>query len=61
MHFLSEKTNGNILDNETIEITSNSIRESLKNAIQKNLVVQNENNYKSDNRENIYVCFDFQR
>lgn len=29
MHFLSEKTNGNIHDNETIEITSNSIRESL--------------------------------
>lgn len=61
MHFLSEKTNGNIYDNETIEITSNSIRESLEKCHPKNLVVQNENNYKPDNRENIYVCFDFQR
>lgn len=59
MHFLSEKTNGNIHDNGTIEITSNSIDKNIFGNHPKNLVVQNQNNYESNDDENIYVCFDF--
>ena len=61
MKYLSKKTNGNIHDNGTIEITSNFIRVSKNNACHpKNLVdYENDSYYHSSGSPQTYVCFDF--
>ena len=58
MRYLSKKTNGNIHDNGTIEITSNSL---FNNNYQPRNVVdyENDNYYCSKNEENVFVLFDF--
>ena len=57
MHFLTHQTDGNIHENGTIEITSNSIHSSYH---PKHLVDYNKKNYyHSKNIENSFVCFDF--
>lgn len=58
MHYLTNKTGGNIHDNGTIEITSNSIAHSdyqPKNCVD----YKNDNIYASNNSTLAYVCFDF--
>ncbi|KAK8867177.1 hypothetical protein M9Y10_010153 [Tritrichomonas musculus] len=58
MHYLTDLTGGNIHDNQTIEITSNSIHGS--NHHPKNLVdYQNNNFYHSKNDPSPFVLFDF--
>lgn len=57
--FLTDKTKGNIHDNGTIEITSNSI---LSDDHPRNLVdYENDNFYQCEDRPNAYVCFDFKK
>lgn len=59
MHYLSKKTNGNISDNGTIKITSNSI---YSNSFKPENVVDYENNYNefcSKNTSNAFLLFDF--
>ena len=62
LRYLSEGSNGNIHDNGTINITSNSIYNDNNGYHPKNLVnYQNneQNNYQSKNdNQDIYVCFD---
>lgn len=57
MKYLMTKTGGNIHENGTIEITSNSIGDGydLKDIIN----YQNKNIYGSKNEENASICFDF--
>lgn len=58
MKYLTDKTGGNIHDNGTIEITTNSIRNNDEHP--KNLVdYQNYNHYHNDNKGDAIVCFDF--
>ncbi|KAK8857517.1 hypothetical protein M9Y10_015922 [Tritrichomonas musculus] len=58
MNFLNEKTGGNIHDNGTIEISSNSICNN--ECLPRNLVDYNSDNYYySNNDEDAEVCFDF--
>lgn len=58
MRYLTSKTGGNIHDNGTIEITSNSIYDSSYHP--KNLVDYDKSNiYHSNNNENVYIRFDF--
>ena len=57
MRYLTRQTGGNIHDNGTIKITSNSIR-SVSHP--KNLVdYENSNFYESNNESEIFICFDF--
>ena len=57
MRHLTEETGGNIHDNGTIEITSNSI---YSNYYPRNIVDYQRNNlYYSNNQENSEICFDF--
>ncbi|KAK8835257.1 hypothetical protein M9Y10_017042 [Tritrichomonas musculus] len=57
MRHLTEETGGNIHDNGTIEITSNSVCSSY---YPRNIVdYQNDNFYHSNNQENSEICFDF--
>lgn len=54
---LTEETGGNIHDNGTIQITSNSV---YSDYYPRNIVdYQNSNYYESDDQENSHVCFDF--
>ena len=56
MRYLTNKTGGNIHDNGTVEITSNSIRYHPKNSVD----YENNNFYSSMNDSTLaYVCFDF--
>lgn len=58
MYYLSEKTGGNIQDNGTIKIDSNSICNN--ECLPRNLVDYESNNYYySNNDENAFVCFEF--
>lgn len=58
MRYLTNKTGGNIHDNGTIEITSNSINGNSQ--IPRNCVdYDNNNNYCSDAKNDSFVCFDF--
>lgn len=58
MYYLSEKTKGNINDNGTIKITSNSYYSESYHP--KNLVDYNNNNYYySGDDNNIFILFDF--
>ncbi|KAK8838581.1 hypothetical protein M9Y10_033213 [Tritrichomonas musculus] len=57
MRHLTEETGGNIHDNGTIEITSNSVYSS---HYPRNIVdYQNDNFYHSNDQENSEICFDF--
>lgn len=57
MHHLTDQTGGNIHDNGTIEITSNSV---YSNYYPRNIIdYQNNNVYQTDNKENSEICFDF--
>ena len=58
LNFLTKQTGGNIHDNGTIEITSNSIH---SDDHPKNLVDYQSNNYyyPAGNDRNAFVCFDF--
>ena len=57
MRQLTDETNGNIHDNGTIEITSNSISGS--NHPKYLVDYQNDNYYHSKDEENATICFDF--
>lgn len=60
MQYLTEETKGNIHDNGTIEIISNSIYNNNISYHPKNLVdYQNNNYYLSSNNANSTVIFDF--
>ncbi|KAK8871588.1 hypothetical protein M9Y10_007322 [Tritrichomonas musculus] len=60
MNYLTNKTGGNIHDNKTIEITTNSTENNTPSCHPKHLVdYQQRNYYKSGNVEGIFVCFDF--
>lgn len=60
MRYLTKQTGGNIHDNETIEITSNSILNNDYRYHPKNLVdYENDTLYNSDNDENVNITFDF--
>lgn len=60
LKYLTNETGGNIHDNGTIEITSNSIWNNWSSDHPKNLVdYQNDNYYSSSNDADIFVCFDF--
>ena len=57
MNFLSKETGGNINDNGTVEISSNSI---ISDFHPKNLVDYDKNNYYHSNDEgDAFICFDF--
>ena len=57
MRHLTKETGGNIHDNGTVDITSNSISGGCH---PKNLVdYQTENDYNSTNNGDAYICFDF--
>ncbi|KAK8844869.1 hypothetical protein M9Y10_021040 [Tritrichomonas musculus] len=59
MRFLSKTTGGNIYDNGTIDITSNSILD-IQKYNPKNLVdYDNNNGYASKDDGNAFICFDF--
>lgn len=59
MHYLTKQTGGNIHNNGTIQITSNSICGGHQ---PRNLVDYNNNNlYYSQNDKDIFVCFDFKK
>lgn len=55
MNYLTKKTGGNIHDNRTIEITSNSIMDHPKNLVD----YQSSNYYHSLDNGNAFVCFYF--
>lgn len=58
MRYLTEQTGGNIHDNGTIEITSNSVYNNDNSP--RNLVdYQNDNYYESEGNKNAEICFDF--
>lgn len=60
MNYLTKKTGGNIHDNKTIRITSNSIWNDNIRYHPKNLVDFNKNNfYESKNERGGIICFDF--
>ncbi|KAK8841528.1 hypothetical protein M9Y10_027149 [Tritrichomonas musculus] len=60
LKYLTKKTGGNIHDNGTIEITSNSIYNDNNSLHPKNLVdFEKTNVYESKNQPDIFVCFDF--
>lgn len=61
MRYLTEKTGGNIHDNGTIDISSNSIwNDDQSHYHPKNLVdYEKKNYYDSKDDENTYICFDF--
>ena len=60
LRYLSEETHGNIHDNGTIEITSNSIHLNNNSYHPKNLVdYEKDNYYESNNEEKVFICFDF--
>lgn len=57
LHYLTDETGGNIHDNDTIEITSNSV---FQNFHPKNLVdYESPNYYESLINTNAIICFDF--
>lgn len=60
MRYLTNETGGNIHDNGTIEITSNSINNNNPRYHSKNLVdYENNNYYHSSNDGGTTICFDF--
>ena len=64
MHYLTDQTGGNIHDNGTIHISSNSIYDNnIKDYDPKHLVDYGNNNtyYHSQNANGCYICFDFKR
>lgn len=57
MHYLTSETGGNIHDNGTIEISSNSLND---NSILRNTVnYQSDTGYFSKDEDGSYLCFDF--
>lgn len=60
MHYLTNQTTGNIHDNGTIKITTNSFFNNDNTYHPKNLVDYLNNNYYSSNDEpDTFICFDF--
>ena len=60
MKYLTKMTGGNIHDNGTIEISSNSIVDNNNSYHPKNLVdFENTNYYHSKNEQDVNICFDF--
>ena len=63
MRYLSKESGGNIHDNGTVEITTNSIYNNNTNSYHPKQLVDynNDNRYDSDNVSGVFVCFDFKK
>ena len=59
--YLTDKTNGNIHDNGTIEVTTNSFQGSDPKYHPKNLLNFNESNFYIANGTDAWICFDFKK